>query len=413
MRTKVTRVVGGKPQATFYQQQAAFQEEVREYLETTIPVYGTVEDEGTPLTQRTTLNFVGDGVVATDSGGKTVVTIEGKHGSRVLELPAVGAYGVRASNFFAEFTSLTNGSAAATASPVTASVSPPSGSVLYVGVTHDGTTTISSITGAGVAGGFTQVVTTGAVYKAQIWRGIPTSTGALTINFSGACSSTWSVFCVEGVATSGANAADSVVQTATGSTSVTISNSLFPNSPIVVLSGNNASAFVTVEAGPTQIHNTSIGTQNVKSAYASGPETFNYGGYNTVISLTNGASSVAMELRPHPRWYTSNALGGSAWLAIPLRVGDRITRVDVQGRHIGASGTFSALLWKVDKNNGTTTQVGSTATSASGSTADEEISISGLTETVAADDCYFVEWKATAAAIPQRFYGASITYDRL
>lgn len=37
--------------------------------------YDTVEDEGTPLTQRSTVNFVGAGVSAADSGGKTVVTI--------------------------------------------------------------------------------------------------------------------------------------------------------------------------------------------------------------------------------------------------------------------------------------------------------------------------------------------------
>lgn len=35
----------------------------------------TIEDEGTPLTARTSLNFVGSGVTAADSGGKTVVTI--------------------------------------------------------------------------------------------------------------------------------------------------------------------------------------------------------------------------------------------------------------------------------------------------------------------------------------------------
>ena len=40
-----------------------------------VAAYTTVEDEGTPLTQRRTINFVGAGVTATDSGGKTVVTI--------------------------------------------------------------------------------------------------------------------------------------------------------------------------------------------------------------------------------------------------------------------------------------------------------------------------------------------------
>lgn len=37
--------------------------------------YSVIEDEGTPLTARSTINFVGTGVTAADSGGKTVVTI--------------------------------------------------------------------------------------------------------------------------------------------------------------------------------------------------------------------------------------------------------------------------------------------------------------------------------------------------
>lgn len=40
----------------------------------------TIEDEGVALTQRTVLNFVGAGVTAADSGGKTVVTIAGGGG---------------------------------------------------------------------------------------------------------------------------------------------------------------------------------------------------------------------------------------------------------------------------------------------------------------------------------------------
>lgn len=48
--------------------------------------YSTIEDEGVSLTQRTTMNFVGAGVTATDAGGKTVVTIPGGGGSTdVLE----------------------------------------------------------------------------------------------------------------------------------------------------------------------------------------------------------------------------------------------------------------------------------------------------------------------------------------
>lgn len=40
----------------------------------------TIEDEGTALTQRSTLNFTGAGVSVSDSGGKTVVTIAGGGG---------------------------------------------------------------------------------------------------------------------------------------------------------------------------------------------------------------------------------------------------------------------------------------------------------------------------------------------
>lgn len=47
--------------------------------------YDTVEDEGTPLTQRSTMNFVGAGVTAADAGGKTVVTIPGGGGGGTFE----------------------------------------------------------------------------------------------------------------------------------------------------------------------------------------------------------------------------------------------------------------------------------------------------------------------------------------
>lgn len=42
--------------------------------------YTTVEDEATPLTQRTNVNFTGAGVSCADSGGKTVCTISGGGG---------------------------------------------------------------------------------------------------------------------------------------------------------------------------------------------------------------------------------------------------------------------------------------------------------------------------------------------
>ena len=46
-------------------------------IELSTQAYRTVEDEGVPLPQRTTLNFVGAGVSVADAGGETVVTIPG------------------------------------------------------------------------------------------------------------------------------------------------------------------------------------------------------------------------------------------------------------------------------------------------------------------------------------------------
>jgi hypothetical protein len=54
------------------------------YVDAAIPVgggYTTVEDEGTPLTQRSTMNFVGAGVTAADSGAVTTITIPGGSGT--------------------------------------------------------------------------------------------------------------------------------------------------------------------------------------------------------------------------------------------------------------------------------------------------------------------------------------------
>lgn len=48
----------------------------------------TIEDEATPLAQRSNLNFTGAGVTAADSGGKTVVTIPGGSGSTELDQSA-------------------------------------------------------------------------------------------------------------------------------------------------------------------------------------------------------------------------------------------------------------------------------------------------------------------------------------
>lgn len=54
--------------------------------------YTTVEDEGSGLTQRSTVNFTGSGVSCADSGGKTVCTISGGGGGGTS--PLILSFGV-------------------------------------------------------------------------------------------------------------------------------------------------------------------------------------------------------------------------------------------------------------------------------------------------------------------------------
>jgi hypothetical protein len=61
--------------------------------------YDTVENEGSPLTQRSTINFVGAGVTAADSGGVTTVTV------------AAGAGGVTAVRTYISFGDNSSGQA--------------------------------------------------------------------------------------------------------------------------------------------------------------------------------------------------------------------------------------------------------------------------------------------------------------
>ena len=54
--------------------------------------YNQIQDEGTNLTQRTTLNFVGAGVSATDNGSETVVTIAGGGGGAIVDITYTDFY---------------------------------------------------------------------------------------------------------------------------------------------------------------------------------------------------------------------------------------------------------------------------------------------------------------------------------
>lgn len=84
-RSRITWCTGGNSKGQFW------------YLDTSVPITvgtspqtwrafptgQTIQDEGSTVTQRNVINFVGAGVTVTDSGGKTVVTIPGSGGALV------------------------------------------------------------------------------------------------------------------------------------------------------------------------------------------------------------------------------------------------------------------------------------------------------------------------------------------
>jgi hypothetical protein len=98
--------------------------------------YTTVEDEGTPLTQRSTINFVGSGVTAADSGGKTVVTIAAGSSS--------GVFGIAdTSGVYTYYATLTLAMASATAGQTIE---------MFADVTETGAVTITLKDGVNING---------------------------------------------------------------------------------------------------------------------------------------------------------------------------------------------------------------------------------------------------------------------
>jgi len=111
----------------------------------------------------------------------------------------------------------------------------------------------------------------------------------------------------------------------------------------------------------------------------------------------------------------SIATGDVLRLPIPLVVGDRIRSLTAFVRSTTGTGPnvklFKQLMFAAGTGTaatGTVTQVGSTATATAAAT-HQDLTISGLTETITARYQYFL--KVTAGAGAQLFFGAEITYD--
>jgi hypothetical protein len=113
-------------------------------------------------------------------------------------------------------------------------------------------------------------------------------------------------------------------------------------------------------------------------------------------------------------WYIS--LTASEYCLIPLHVtqGDRIKAVTVQVMDTNAgSGAVTAKLFKATfATAATRTQVGATQTSAADGT-EQTLTISGLTESVAASVHYYIEIQAQASVVGARYFGGTCVTDKV
>lgn len=98
---------------------------------------------------------------------------------------------------------------------------------------------------------------------------------------------------------------------------------------------------------------------------------------------------------------------------LDLLVGDRIKSVKIYGRTGGASAQFAGKVWKRAMTSAAASQLGTTQTTSNGGTADDSVTISGLTETVVAGTQYFAEFQTSGITVANRMcYGLELTYDR-
>lgn len=401
MNTGIARVIGSKPQQTYYQQEAKWKAEVAEFITTPLDlVPDTLADPATGGT----LTLTG----ALSAATVTTAEADIRHGNRVLEIQASqgeGTFFVNANLFEA------SGTNASQLVYTTGSITPSANVPVYIGINAAaGTPPNPTVTGAGLTWVSAGTAVVAAGVKLNVFRacGGSPSAGALTITYGVAPSvrCVWIIFEMPNAAPGGTDGSVAQVegQSAVAAT-VALAKFRWADNATVGIAGRSNVAPPTAETGYTTIGSFGVGAgtsimaeilpfEDLSPSAASADTFFGFQIQNAFATLN------------------SSSTGGYGSLSVDLTVGDRIKQVDIQGRHVGAAGTFSASLWKVAKGTGVISKIGSTATSATGSTADQEIAISSLTETVSAAAAYWIEWTATSVA-DQRCYGASVTYDRL
>lgn len=108
------------------------------------------------------------------------------------------------------------------------------------------------------------------------------------------------------------------------------------------------------------------------------------------------------------QFWQGAAAGDTVNLGLDQAVNERVTQISVYGRANGTT-AWSFKAYTVNLSTGVVTQLGATQTSGTAA-AIQKLSITGLTQTIAADTLLVVEW--TAGASGNRVYGVEVTFDK-
>lgn len=113
-------------------------------------------------------------------------------------------------------------------------------------------------------------------------------------------------------------------------------------------------------------------------------------------------------------WFSASGTAGGdkAFIPLDLHVGERIKSVKMYGATGGTTSGWTLKVWKKSMTVAAASQLGTTQSTSGAGAGDDNLSVTGLTEVVAAGTQYYAEWSTSGTGTStRRCYGVELTYD--
>lgn len=417
MRNPPPRSVAGKPETNWFRVTDKFFDEVKNTVD------GLTDQIATAITSALT--------GAISAASLKTAEADVRHAVRQTVLPGAAAQANDQSNVTlnasADITAtlMTSGTAAAAASYNTGTVTPTGSGKGYLCFFASAAPTVpgvGAVTGLGltwtriaVVGGGAQACL-GGMYFAKAAFGATPTPGALTLTPPTGQAGAWVVAETDGfllagtiVRGNGSNNATAVTANPiTLAANVDIFNTYFGWNAITI----NATQTL---AGWTKIGEAQSATLSIAAWVRSGLGAAVANPSPSWAGAANTAGDFAELQGRSSGWVRTNsksAVDSRATLPFQIDVGERITQVDVKVRHAGVGFTVTVALCKVPSVTGAPPTILGLQTSSAGAASDETLSISGLTETVAAGSAYMIEFLQIQGGADGRLYEGVVSHDR-